>query len=93
MDPLWMAEPMMWGCFEAGRPAAPEKKQKLIKYEHPYKTSRLLFPPVSRAHPAHSIARHSNTQPRLKPFLAVGFRESQPPIILTEGAKKKQRVC
>ena len=89
LDPLDSWNPMMWGCFKPDRPRSTGEKQKLIKYEHPYKTSRRAFFLQVSTPIAHSIARHNNTPaPDSNRFWQWVSENPHIPIILTEGAKK-----
>ncbi len=94
IDPLNDYQPMMWGCFKPDFPRKnPEKKDKRIKYEHPYKEStRALFLQV----PEEIWVMVSDRQ-----NIPISEEDRQNPggfwhwvwknnvsIILTEGAKK-----
>lgn len=44
VDPLKDYKPMLWGCFKPRSPRRdPDKQQKRIKYEHPYRASTRAF--------------------------------------------------
>jgi hypothetical protein len=87
---------MLWGCFKPDFPICNEKG-KLVKYEHPLKTSTRAFFLRVPLHIWRKVARHYN-----KPMPdnvvvtpdgeALGFwawvLENNIPITVTEGAKK-----
>jgi hypothetical protein len=87
---------MMWGCFKPDRPVRDEKG-KLVKYEHPPKTSTRAFFLRAPLHIWRKVARrHNKTMPNnivvTPEGHAVGFwawvLENNIPITITEGAKK-----
>ena len=93
LDPLDSWTPMMWGCFKPDRPRSTGEKQKLIKYEHPYKTSRRAFflqvsPPSRTRSPI-----TTTPQPPTQTVSGSGFQRipTYPSSSLKE--PKKQRVC
>ncbi len=89
LDPLDNWTPMLWGCFKPDRPRVAKEKQKIIKYEHPYKSKRRAFFLQVSAPIAASIARHNNTPaPDSNNFWRWVSENPSLPIILTEGAKK-----
>lgn len=96
LDPLDNWQPMLWGCFKPDRPVRDEKG-KLVKYEHPPKTSTRAFFLRVPLHVWRKVA-HRNNKPMPNNIVvtpdgeALGFwawvLENNIPITITEGAKK-----
>lgn len=89
LDPLANWKPMMWGCFKPDRPRISGKKNKTIKYEHPYKSSRrAFFLKVSSPIATRIANRQHQEAPESKDFWRWVTENPTIPVILTEGAKK-----
>lgn len=96
LDPLDDWRPMLWGCFKPDSPVRDEKG-KLIKYEHPLKTSTRAFFLRVPLHVWFRVARRYNQRVPDNIVVtpegeALGFwawvLENNIPITITEGAKK-----
>ena len=94
IDPLNNYQPMMWGCFKPDSPRKnPEKKDKKIKYEHPYKEpTRALFLQVPEeiwvlVSSRYKIQISDEDKNNPKGFWHWVWKNCVP-IIITEGAKK-----
>lgn len=94
IDPLNDYQPMIWGCFKPDFPRKnPEKKDKRIKYEHPYKEStRALFLQVpeeiwEKISQKHNIPISDEDKNHPGGFWHWVWKNNVP-ITLTEGAKK-----
>ncbi len=87
----------LWGCFKPTQPRHSLKKGKVIKYEHPFKTSTSLFALRIPLHLWEKIAARygkkvnptdiDDTQPDLG-FWRWFRNHPQIPLCITEGAKK-----
>ncbi len=87
----------LWGCFKPEQPRVNPEKGKLIKYEHPPKTSTGLFALRLPPHVWERVARRHQLE-----FSQDDWDDTQPdggfwqwlkehpqiPLIITEGAKK-----
>ncbi|WP_019508627.1 plasmid replication protein, CyRepA1 family [Pleurocapsa sp. PCC 7319] len=87
----------IWGCFKPEYPRSQDNCHKLIKYEHPPKTSTGLFALKVPRHLWQKIADRAGvslTEADIKPHRAdLGFWEwmsnhAEVPLCITEGAKK-----
>ena len=87
----------IWGCFKPEQPRIAGDCHKLIKYEHPPKTSTGLFALKVPHHLWQKIAENAGvkiTEADIKPQKAdLGFWEwisnhAEVPLCITEGAKK-----
>ena len=94
IDPLNNYQPMIWGCFKPDFPRKnPEKKDKRIKYEHPYKEStRALFLMVPEeiwimVSSRHNIPISEEDRNNPRGFWHWVWKNCVP-ITITEGAKK-----
>ena len=87
----------IWGCFKPEYPRSQDNCHKLIKYEHPPKTSTGLFALKVPRHLWQKIADRAGvklSEADIKPHRAdLGFWEwmsnhAEVPLCITEGAKK-----
>lgn len=92
VDPLNNYQSMLWGCFKPRSPRRDHEKQhKLIKYEHPYRTStRAFFLAVSER--IWQMCAEKYQIPIEPEDKLLGFwawvRKHNIPLIITEGCKK-----
>jgi hypothetical protein len=87
LDPLNNWESMNWGCFKPNEPRL-NQENKIIKYEHPYKTSTRAFFLVPGLHDWQLIADKAGVAIGDYENFWLWVKEKNLPVLITEGAKK-----
>lgn len=87
LDPLKNWESMNWGCFKPDQPRL-NQENKIIKYEHPYKSPTRAFFLMPGQADWQLIADKAGVSIGEYENFWLWVKENNIPILITEGAKK-----